>query len=975
MEGDGLNCNNTFGIQAGSAVLRREKVDKDEIVESLYEKHHSIHIKPEYTDRQQFTNIKTEYDEKQQPINISIGYFEKQQELTNLSMINREHYNKQQPISNIHTGHPDKPQQVKMKTEDSDKSDKQQWVLNNNTELPYKDQQVIKNSTQHSDKQQRIPSIYIECGPNLHKRNDGKSITCSIKKERKSADTIYMLSPSGTVLGQEKTHPTMEHDTIKDIHDEESQNSKSVQPGKVTVAHYKTVLTCSKQRIDIDQNGTIDNTKKLEINMAKLDCIKNKHEEEVATVLTGTLMKHTKGFCEDTSNTMGVAKILLPHVFTMLEDKILLPQVSIGNKNIGDKISNFSSKTDISEGLETIILSDISDNLDEMCSASTTEQPVNQNTNIKKDTQLTIMLERIDQHVDHSSNIGYRLNKDRHTDDTVNKREEHARQCKRKRQQECIAGLSDFDFSYKKKQGKSCSSSAQKKCNKDTRKKCSNDKTTNSNVMLGMQCVFKEISKHVQFEAALHQYTCQKKSDDENTKDTNSKLSKLKALERDKELKTSTANDGHIEKSDFLSKKSRNEKDIKTSLNVDSMDGPVDDVSGEVLNMSSDDHNDIKNIPTDDNEFSSVILKYHRDRQKLIEHIPIHIHHQNKEFCEPCSKVFKNVETLRIHNSEFHQIFFEKKHICSYCKQGFFTKGELQQHINRTHFKKQICKYCNKSFRDITHLRCHTINKHTKEFPFRCHICGKGECLPSAFRRHLAEHEGKEVECTTCGKMIPIGSTNYSRHQRQHEQEEVKKNPDLLFVCDICAFVAKTQNSGLNTLIYDGFAGVGIYCNAWGNEDIAKYGSPLIAIRVSIQYFIEKGKLSNRFEKNVPSENQWVAGCRVLHKDFKDVDSPYLVLITKRGQHLNLKNDQDDSDVAKVIFERFKGAVSVSINAIRTFVIHDTIFVWRKGPLKVLDKDNKIGDVVDKDGNSPNKRGTLPGSNRMVSYIRCRRLQ
>ncbi|CAG2198965.1 KRAB [Mytilus edulis] len=335
---------------------------------------------------------------------------------------------------------------------------------------------------------------------------------------------------------------------------------------------------------------------------------------------------------------------------------------------------------------------------------------------------------------------------------------------------------------------------------------------------------------------------------------------------------------------------------------------PVDGVCAEDKNVYSDDHNDITNIPTDDNEFSSVILKCarcqfylgtqamkaelllrypnidgydnkehhiqhvnksrqshsgkpptkmssyqmrkklkrkysnkkrgkksldaltcdiceqtfqtkemlsnhipthfekisfqclicgedHNDRQNLIEHIPIHIHHQNKEFCESCSKVFKNVETLRIHNSKFHQICFEKKHICSYCKQEFFTKGKLERHVNRNHFKKQICKYCNKSFRDKTHLRCHTIKKHTKEFPFRCHICGKGECLPSAFRRHLAEHEGKDVECTTCGKMIPIDGSNYNRHQRQHEQEEVTKNPDLLFVCDICGNV-RQSNTG-----------------------------------------------------------------------------------------------------------------------------------------------------------------------------------
>ncbi|CAG2198966.1 unnamed protein product [Mytilus edulis] len=388
MEGDGLNCNNTFGKQAGSAVLRREQVDKDEMVESLYEKHHSINIKPEYTDRQQFTNIKTEYDEKQQPININLGYFEKQHQLTNSIMMNRENFSTEQPISNINTG---QMQVSDMKTEDSVKSHKKQRVLSNYTELPYKHQQVINNNTRHSDKQQRIPSIYIECGPNLPHRRDGNSVSCSIKKESKSTETTdaCMSHPSGTDIGQEKTPPTMEQDTIKDVHDvmkfpqntnsldlshvnhgnqfvfkkensnfwqdnefrqnkdtgfklyfhesEASQNSKSVQPGKVTVEHNKTVLRCSKERIYIDQNETFQNTKKLKRNDAKLDWLKN--EEREATVLTGTLMKHKRCLCKGTRDIMGEDKILLPLVFSVRDDDILVPPVhmSIGKKILETK--------------------------------------------------------------------------------------------------------------------------------------------------------------------------------------------------------------------------------------------------------------------------------------------------------------------------------------------------------------------------------------------------------------------------------------------------------------------------------------------------------------------------------------------------------------------------------------------------------------------------------------------------------------
>lgn len=845
MEGDGLNCNNTFGKQAGSAVLRREQVDKDEMVESLYEKHHSIDIKPEYTDRQQFTNIKTEYDEKQHPININIGYFEKQHQLTNASMLNRDNSSTPQPISNINTG---QMQVSDMKTEDSVKSHKQQRVLSNYTELPYKHQQVINNNTRHSDKQQRIPSIYIECGPYLPHRRDGYSVSCSIKKESKSAETTdaCMSYPSGTYIGQEKTPPTMEQDTNKDVHDvmkfpqnlnsldlshvnygnqfvfkkensnfwqnnelrqnkdtgfklyfhdsEASQNSKSVQPGKVTDEHNKTVLRCSKEIIYTDQNETFQNTKKLKRNDAKLDWLKN--EEREATILTGTLMKHKRCLCKGTSDIMGEDKILLPHVFSIREDNILVPPVpmSIGKKNIGDKISNFSSKTDKSGGLQTIILSDNSDNVDGMCSVSTTGRPVSQNTNIEKDKRMTIMFEKIDQHVDHSSNIGYSLNKDGHEEDTVNKREDHARRCKQKRQQECIAGLSDFDSSYKKKTDKSCSSSGQKKCNKDTRKKCLNDKTPNSNAMvhnvkitnndISNKCGNKGLSlhdlecnvcskrfvnmfnlkrhvktaKHISNKygnkgLSLHGLECnvcsnrfanmynlkrhyisvharrnQESSDDENTKNTNAQLSKLKALERDEDLKSSPANNEHDE---------RNETEIKTPSNIDSMHVPVDGVCGEDKNVYSDDHNDITNIPTDDNEFSSVILKCARCQfylgtqamkaELLLRYPNIdgydnkehHIQHVNKSRQSHSGKPPTKMSSYQM-RIKLKRKYSNKKRgkksldalTCDICEQTFQTKEMLCNHIP-THFEKISfqCLICGEDHNDrqnlIEHIPIH----------------------------------------------------------------------------------------------------------------------------------------------------------------------------------------------------------------------------------------------------------------------------
>lgn len=92
-------------------------------------------------------------------------------------------------------------------------------------------------------------------------------------------------------------------------------------------------------------------------------------------------------------------------------------------------------------------------------------------------------------------------------------------------------------------------------------------------------------------------------------------------------------------------------------------------------------------------------------------------------------------------------------------------------------------------------------------------------------------------------------------------------------------------------------------------------------------------------------------------------------LILKKGHQMNLQNGQVDTDVADVIFQNFKGKVSVSIKTVREFVLYETIFVWRKRPLKVLCDNGKIEKVVNNDNKSPNIRGTFPDTDCMKQPI------
>lgn len=84
-------------------------------------------------------------------------------------------------------------------------------------------------------------------------------------------------------------------------------------------------------------------------------------------------------------------------------------------------------------------------------------------------------------------------------------------------------------------------------------------------------------------------------------------------------------------------------------------------------------------------------------------------------------------------------------------------------------------------------------------------------------------------------------------------------------------------------------------------------------------------------------------------------------LISKKGQTMNLGNGQEESIVAEVIFQKFKDKRQpVSIHNVIDFVVHHTIFVWRKKPLKVLLKDRRITRVVDCNGKEPKRKRTFP---------------
>ncbi|XP_063409223.1 uncharacterized protein LOC134692681 [Mytilus trossulus] len=87
-------------------------------------------------------------------------------------------------------------------------------------------------------------------------------------------------------------------------------------------------------------------------------------------------------------------------------------------------------------------------------------------------------------------------------------------------------------------------------------------------------------------------------------------------------------------------------------------------------------------------------------------------------------------------------------------------------------------------------------------------------------------------------------------------------------------FIAETQDAGLVSHVYDVFAGEGnrysndwspVYSNEGNSTNIELYGSPVIALRVAIEYFVSAKQLSNVYNPCVVSEDNLEHTCELQH--------------------------------------------------------------------------------------------------------------
>lgn len=144
--------------------------------------------------------------------------------------------------------------------------------------------------------------------------------------------------------------------------------------------------------------------------------------------------------------------------------------------------------------------------------------------------------------------------------------------------------------------------------------------------------------------------------------------------------------------------------------------------------------------------------------------------------CTECGQIFENMRSLEKHlikhTAGFGQLAIDKPFECGECPRKFYTKINLNKHIEKIHSedsKRFTCPICKATLASAKGLRSHQ-NTHTK--PFRCHFCAKTFGHSGNLNSHLMTHTGeKPINCNICGKAFRTTSTMVT-HRRIHTRDK-----------------------------------------------------------------------------------------------------------------------------------------------------------------------------------------------------------
>ena len=114
-------------------------------------------------------------------------------------------------------------------------------------------------------------------------------------------------------------------------------------------------------------------------------------------------------------------------------------------------------------------------------------------------------------------------------------------------------------------------------------------------------------------------------------------------------------------------------------------------------------------------------------------HLKTHID-EGKSICPECGVTLKNNKYLSRHMLTHNKIPFP----CELCGKQFFTKLNLQNHVDFVHLKKRpfSCEFCGKDFQTTSKVKSHIRSIHTNEKPYSCEDCDYTCSRSDALKTH-----------------------------------------------------------------------------------------------------------------------------------------------------------------------------------------------------------------------------------------------
>ncbi|XP_053668074.1 zinc finger protein 431-like [Anopheles marshallii] len=161
------------------------------------------------------------------------------------------------------------------------------------------------------------------------------------------------------------------------------------------------------------------------------------------------------------------------------------------------------------------------------------------------------------------------------------------------------------------------------------------------------------------------------------------------------------------------------------------------------------------------------------NRQKHISRMHTH---EKKYRCTKCNESFIYARQLQLHRERKHAEFrgtFKGVTICAKCKESFDTEKSFQEHtkiLNCLEFRAYECVFCAKRFKQATHLRNHLLTHNQDIRAYGCEFCSKRFTLAGDLKVHRRIHtKEKPFRCHLCPAAFTMGKQLNKHRIKVHE--------------------------------------------------------------------------------------------------------------------------------------------------------------------------------------------------------------